>query len=138
MTDERWLAIGLDLRLLTTGEGGRRTPVRLDIPFQYRPNWGLVGMPDREQVGAPVFCASSVEVTPGSSARAVIIPLFEGSTAVVANVGSHLRTGGMPARPTRKAPSGQPAEPPRREQGQAVPPVKPGLTDLRRVQREDS
>ena len=79
MTDERWLAIGLDLRLLTTGEGGRRTPVRLDIPFQYRPNWGLVGMPDREQVGAPVFCASSVEVTPGSSARAVIIPLFEGS-----------------------------------------------------------
>jgi hypothetical protein len=38
--DEPWLAIGLDLQLSTTSEGGRQTPVLFGEPLRYRPDWG--------------------------------------------------------------------------------------------------
>jgi hypothetical protein len=77
--DEPWLAVGVDLRLIPTAEGGRRTPVLLDEPLRYRPNWGLAGMTGLDQVGGPVLCSSAAQVAPGESARVVIIPLAEQS-----------------------------------------------------------
>jgi hypothetical protein len=74
-----WLALGLDLRLLTSGEGGRRSSLLLDAPFRYRANWGLAGMPDLEQVGAPVFCSSVATLPPGGRARVVIVPMVDQS-----------------------------------------------------------
>lgn len=72
---EYWLAIGLDLTLVPTAEGGRQTPVLLTDPLRYRPNWGLPGMTGTDQTGAPVLCSSAGTLAPGDSARAVIIPL---------------------------------------------------------------
>jgi hypothetical protein len=70
-----WLAVGLDLTLVTTAHGGRCAPVRLDTPLGYRPNWGLPGMTGTDQTGAPVLCSCASVVAPGASARVVIIPL---------------------------------------------------------------
>ena len=72
-----WLAIGLDLTLVPTAEGGRSAPVRFDTPLGYRPNWGLPGMTGTGQTGAPVLCCSATVLTPGDNARAVIIPLAD-------------------------------------------------------------
>jgi hypothetical protein len=71
---EHWLAIGLDLTLVPTAQGGRRTPVLFAEPLRYRPNWGLPGMTGTDQTGAPVLCSSASPLAPGDSARAVIIP----------------------------------------------------------------
>ena len=74
-----WLAFGLELRLTTTAEGGRKTPLGLvDYEaLQYRPNWGLPGMEHPAQVGAPVLCFGSTPLHPGDRTRAVIIPLVD-------------------------------------------------------------
>jgi hypothetical protein len=74
-----WLALGLDLRLSTAAEGGRQNPLLLDTPFRYRPNWGLAGMPELEQIGAPVLYSSAVHLPPGGRAHVVIVPLAEQS-----------------------------------------------------------
>ena len=74
---EPWLAIGLDLTLAPTAAGGRQTPLLLTEPFRYRPNWGLPGMTDTEQTGAPVLGSSASPLTPGDSARVVVIPLTD-------------------------------------------------------------
>ncbi len=74
---EPWLAVGLDLTLVPTGEGGRSTPLRVDTPLRYRPNWGLPGMTGTDQTGAPVLCSSASLLAPGEGARAVIIPLSD-------------------------------------------------------------
>ena len=74
---EHWLAIGLDLTLVPTSQGGRRTPLLLAEPLRYRPNWGLPGMTSTDQAGAPVLCSSAGTLAPGDSARAVIIPLTD-------------------------------------------------------------
>jgi hypothetical protein len=72
-----WLAIGLDLTLVPTADGGRSTPVSLAAPLHYRPNWGLPGMTGTDQTGAPVLCSSASTLAPGAEARAVIIPLAD-------------------------------------------------------------
>ena len=72
-----WLAIGLDLTLVPTAEGGRSGPIRFDTPLGYRPNWGLPGMTGADQTGGPVLCSSATVLAPGASARAVIIPLTD-------------------------------------------------------------
>jgi hypothetical protein len=72
---EPWLAIGLDLQLSTTSEGGRQTPVLFKEPLRYRPNWGLPAMTGQDQAGAPVLCSSASQVAPGAAARIVVIPL---------------------------------------------------------------
>lgn len=72
------LAVGIDLTLVRTEDGGRAGPV-LSVPgksWSYRPNWGLPSTTPPEQRGAPVLGFSRSEVWPGESARAVIIPLF--------------------------------------------------------------
>jgi hypothetical protein len=74
---QQWLAIGLDLTLVPTAEGGRKTPVLFTEPLRYRPNWGLPGMTGTDQTGAPVLCSSTGTLAPGDSARAVIIPLTD-------------------------------------------------------------
>jgi hypothetical protein len=74
---ENWLAIGLDLTLVPTAGGGRRTALALSEPFRYRPNWGLPGMTGTEQTGAPVLCSAASSLEPGDSARAVIVPLTD-------------------------------------------------------------
>ncbi len=71
---DSWLAIGLDLTLLPTTEGGRSAAIRFETPLGYRPNWGLPGMTGTDQTGAPVLCSSASPLAPGDSARAVIIP----------------------------------------------------------------
>jgi hypothetical protein len=72
-----WLALGLELRLVTTADGGRQTPVLLAEPLRYRPNWGLPGMTGAEQAGAPVLCSSASQIAPGGQALVVIIPLSD-------------------------------------------------------------
>jgi hypothetical protein len=74
---EPWLAIGLDLTLVPTAEGSRSSPVHLDRPLGYRPNWGLPGMTGADQAGAPVLCSSASLLVPGGSARIVVIPLAD-------------------------------------------------------------
>jgi hypothetical protein len=74
---EPWLAIGLDLTLVPTAEGGRSAPVSFATPLGYRPNWGLPGMTGTDQTGAPVLCSSVSPLAPGDSARAVVIPLTD-------------------------------------------------------------
>jgi hypothetical protein len=74
---EQWLAIGLDLTLVPTAEGGRHTPLLVTEPLRYRANWGLPGMTGTDQTGAPLLCASAFTLAPGDSARAVIIPLTD-------------------------------------------------------------
>jgi hypothetical protein len=73
-----WPAVGITLNLLTTAEGGRRTPLGSAgtdyVSFQYRPNWGLPGMKNAEQVGALVLCFGHFPVELGDTTRAVIVP----------------------------------------------------------------
>lgn len=71
------LAVGVELTLLTTEDGGRRHPIGGDEypPCRYRPNWGLPGMRPPEQAGAPVQCFGHFPVMLGDTLRAVLIPL---------------------------------------------------------------
>jgi hypothetical protein len=68
-----WLALGLDLRLTATAEGGRRTPIPFSEQFHYRSNWALPGMTGGQQTAG----ASTSELPPGGDARIVVIPLFD-------------------------------------------------------------
>lgn len=72
------LAVGVELTLLTTAEGGRRNPIGgSEYPAcSYRPNWGLPGMTPPEQTGAPVQCFGHYPVMLGDAVRAVLIPMF--------------------------------------------------------------
>lgn len=86
------IALGIDLRLTTSDEGGRKSGLGPFEPqsFQYRPNWGFDGLDHpREQAGAPVFTWSQSRVEPGDRVRAVIVPMFPASWAKV-DVGSQL------------------------------------------------
>jgi hypothetical protein len=73
-------AFGIRLRLTTTDEGGRRTPLAggsdASVQFQYRPNWGLPDMTPPDQTGAPVLAFSREHILPGEEVRAVIVPIF--------------------------------------------------------------
>ncbi|MFK0072210.1 hypothetical protein [Arthrobacter woluwensis] len=73
------LALGIELHLSTTGDGGRATSVTKGLSeahrFKYRPNWGLPGWAVGEQAGAPVLAFSRSEVVPGHTVHAVIVPL---------------------------------------------------------------
>lgn len=98
MTDEPvpWLALGIELRLTTTEEGGRSKPLGVDDNYrslQYRPNWGLPGMTGTEQVGAPVLCFGNFPLALGDRTRAVIIPLVDLSLELwrAVQVGDDLR-----------------------------------------------
>lgn len=72
------LAVGVELTMLTTAEGGRHNPIGGDEypPCGYRPNWGLPGMTPPEQTGAPVQCFGHFPVMLGDTLRAVLIPMF--------------------------------------------------------------
>ncbi|MCD4851433.1 hypothetical protein LN996_11480 [Arthrobacter sp. AK01] len=74
------LALGVDLHLATTADGGRRTPLlggyAAENRFKYRPNWGLPGWPDGEQTAAPVLGFSRKDIQPGETVGAVLVPLF--------------------------------------------------------------
>lgn len=74
------LAIGLELKLVPTAEGGRQTPLlggsEASSRFTYRPNWGLPGWANGEQTAAPVLGFSRSDIRPGDAVRAVAVPLF--------------------------------------------------------------
>jgi hypothetical protein len=74
------LAIGIDLHVVSTADGGRQTPLlgghAPENRFKYRPNWGLPGWADGEQTAAPVLGFLRVNIQPGENARAVLVPLF--------------------------------------------------------------
>jgi hypothetical protein len=74
------LALGVDLSLVGTADGGRVTPLRggydPECRFTYRPNWGLPGWPDGEQTAGPVLGFSRTNVHPGEKVRAIVVPLF--------------------------------------------------------------
>jgi hypothetical protein len=84
-------AFGIDLRLTTTAEGGRRRPLLggadREHRFNYRPNWGLPGMTPPGQTGAPVFGFSRENIAPGESCRAVIVAFFPAELLRWASVG---------------------------------------------------
>ncbi|ONI68027.1 hypothetical protein BWI15_33780 [Kribbella sp. ALI-6-A] len=71
-------AIGVDLRFVSTADGGRATPLRggsaPEHRFSYRPNWGLPGWGDGEQTAGPVLGFSAVDIQPGDTVRAVLVP----------------------------------------------------------------
>ena len=74
------IAVGIDLDLTPTPQGGRATPL-LNLPdrrWTYRPNWGLPSMIPPDQSGAPVLAFSRDEILPGESAYAVIATVFPG------------------------------------------------------------
>jgi hypothetical protein len=75
------LAIGLDLTLVPTAQGGRSAPVRFDTPLGYRPNWELPGRTGTDQSGAPILFSSARLLAPGDSARAVAVPLTDAHMA---------------------------------------------------------
>jgi hypothetical protein len=74
------LAIGVDLQLVPTADGGRQNPLRggcaAENRFKYRPNWGLPGWAEGEQTAAPVLGFSRIDIHPGEAVRAVLVPLF--------------------------------------------------------------
>lgn len=74
------LALGIDLKLVSTNEGGRETPLlgghEPEKRFTYRPNWGHPGWPDGDQTAAPVLGFARSNIIPGESVRAIIVPLF--------------------------------------------------------------
>lgn len=76
------VGLGLDLHVVSTDGGGRRTPLlggfAPENRFKYRPNWGLPGWADGEQTAGPVLGFSRTDIQPGEDARAVIVPLFPG------------------------------------------------------------
>jgi hypothetical protein len=73
-----WLALGLDLRLTSTADGGRRRPLGVDgyRRFEYRADWHLPAMEPDTQAGAPVVCFGRTPIGPGERTRAVIVPLL--------------------------------------------------------------
>jgi hypothetical protein len=74
------VAIGIDLDLVPTVEGGRQTPLlgghAEENRFAYRPNWGLPGWADGEQTAGPVLGFSRTNIEPGERTRAILVPLF--------------------------------------------------------------
>jgi len=72
------IALGIDLSLTSTEDGGRSGPLMniSDRLWPYRPNWGLPSMAPTEQSGAPVLAFSRDVVLPGESVHAVIVTLF--------------------------------------------------------------
>lgn len=78
--DEPGLAFGVLLRLTTTAEGGRQTPLTggwgEEARFAYRPNWGLPGMTPPNQAGALVLGFDQRIIAPGDTTRVVIVPPF--------------------------------------------------------------
>ena len=74
------LALGVDLTLTETAEGGRRASLAggnaAENSFRYRPNWGLPGRSAGEQTAGPVFGFSSHDIAPGADVRAVLVGLF--------------------------------------------------------------
>lgn len=72
------LAVGVELTVLTTAEGGRHNPIGGDgyPPCGYRHNWGLPGMTPPAQTGAPVQCFGHDPVELGDTVGAVLIPMF--------------------------------------------------------------
>ncbi|GAA1015965.1 hypothetical protein Aple_011140 [Acrocarpospora pleiomorpha] len=69
------LVVGVQLRLFTTEEGGRKSGVSGE-PYSYRPNWDVAGRKDPlSQTGAPVLCLDRLWLHPGESTRAVLVPL---------------------------------------------------------------
>lgn len=74
------LALGIDLHLVPTSDGGRQTALKGGCDagnrFTYRPNWGLPGWEDGEQTAAPVLSFSRSNIQPGDDVLAVIVPLF--------------------------------------------------------------
>lgn len=80
MDPVRTIALGIELHLVPTAEGGRQTPLlggcEPSSRFTYRPNWGLPGWADGEQTAAPVLGFSRSDIQPGDDVRAIIVPLF--------------------------------------------------------------
>lgn len=72
------LAVGVELYVIPTEEGGRVHPIGGDDypELAYRPNWGLPEMTPPEQTGAPVLCFAHTPVELGDTVRAVIIPMY--------------------------------------------------------------
>jgi hypothetical protein len=74
------VAIGINLHVVPTAEGGRDIPLlggsEVKTRFSYRPNWGLPSWADGEQAGAPVLGFSRQNIQPGETVRAVIAPFF--------------------------------------------------------------
>ena len=73
-------AFGLRLRLTTTQQGGRVTPLHL-VPegtdtYLYRSNWGLPRMTPPDQTGAPFVACSHELVRPGDEVLVVIAPVY--------------------------------------------------------------
>ncbi|MEV6284298.1 hypothetical protein [Kribbella sp. NPDC051770] len=72
------LAIGVELHLVPTAEGGRDTALSgghaLADRFAYRPNWGLPRWGPGEQTAGPVLGFSTTDIQPGESTRAVLVP----------------------------------------------------------------
>jgi hypothetical protein len=74
------LAIGIELHLVSTNEGGRQTALlggcEPQNRFKYRPNWGLPGWAEGDQTAGPVLGFSRSNIQPGEDARAVLVPLL--------------------------------------------------------------
>lgn len=92
MDREPTYAFGIELRLTSSADGGRLTPLLggrgSDRRFACRPNWGLPGMIPPEQTGAPVLGFSREDFAPGETCRAVIVAVFPSQVplwAAVAN-----------------------------------------------------
>jgi translation elongation factor EF-Tu-like GTPase len=60
------------MRLLTTEEGGRRSPIFGD----YRPNWSIGVADANKQSGAPVVIDDDARVAPGDSAPVCLFPMW--------------------------------------------------------------
>ena len=74
------LAIGIDLDLVPTEDGGRARPLLggyvPESRFTYRPNWGLPDWPGEKQTAGPVLGFSRTDVRPGEGVRAIVVALF--------------------------------------------------------------
>lgn len=72
------LAIGVELQLVPTGDGGRETALKGGSApgdrFTYRPNWGLPVWGVGEQTAGPVLGFSADDIQPGDTVRAVLVP----------------------------------------------------------------
>lgn len=73
-------ALGIELFLVATDDGGRRTGLLgghgPEHRLTYRPNWGLPGWADGAQTGAPVLAFDRVDMQPGETVHAVIVPML--------------------------------------------------------------
>ena len=71
-----WFAVGIDLHLAATEDGGRSKPLGAAgyKPYEYRPNWRVPGMAPPNQIGAPVLHFGATPLYPGDRTRAVIVP----------------------------------------------------------------